>query len=101
MAKWADYAISRVRYNSMFTHIDSVEVADDSETFFGTQRTETRATVVFSLTVGRTYVSVPLSSDGNITKGASVGLVTVNGVTCNRTDSNSMGSDKLEKLPAF
>jgi hypothetical protein len=29
MAKWADYVITRVRFNAAGTHIDEVEAADD------------------------------------------------------------------------
>jgi hypothetical protein len=101
MAKWADYVIFRVRYNSAFTHIDAVEVADDTDTAFGPKRVETRASVIFNLAMGRTYITVPLSPEGNITKGANVTPVNVNGVTYIRTDANGLARDNLDNLPTF
>src|SRR5260221_14326182 len=59
MAKWADYVIFRVRFNTAGTHIDQVEVADDGESQFGPKRTETRATVVTNRKAGETPITAP------------------------------------------
>jgi len=103
MAKWADYVITRVRYNSAGTHIEQVEAADDGEDGIGTKRSESRATVLANIKARRTYVTAPPSKTdaGKVTKGAAVGTVVVNGTEYLRTDANKTARDNLDKLPTY
>ena len=103
MAKWADYVITRVRFNAAGTHIDEVEAADDGEDGIGTKRSEKRATVIANLKAKRTYVTAPPSKTetGKITKGAPVGIVVVNGTEYIRTDANKTARDNLDNLPTY
>jgi hypothetical protein len=102
MAKWADYLITRVRFNSAGTHIDQVEVADDEGDSIGTKRNELRTTVIAKLRAEQTYMTAPPSTQsGKVTKGASVGIVTVNGTEYIRTDANKTARDNLDNLPTY
>ena len=103
MAKWADYVITRVRFNTAGTHIDQVEVADDGENGIGTKRNEKRTTVIANIKAKKTYVTAPPSTteSGKITKGAPVGIVVVNGTEYIRTDANKTAKDNLDNLPTY
>jgi hypothetical protein len=103
MEKWADYVITRVRFNAAGTHIDEVEAANDSEGGIGTKRNEKRATVIANLKARKTYVTAPPSTTvtGNVTKGAPVGIVVVNGTEWIRTDANRTARDNLDNLPTY
>lgn len=103
MAKWADYLIIRVHFNTAGTHIDEVEIADDLDTSVGIKRNETRATVVANLKADKTYCTAPPSptNPGQVTKGALVRIVTVNRVDYVRTDANATARDNLDNLPTY
>lgn len=103
MAKWADYVITRVRFNAAGTHIDEVEVADDGEDSVGAKRDERRTTVIANLKAKKTYVTAPPSKTetGKITKGAPVGVVVVNATEYIRTDANKTARDNLDNLPTY
>lgn len=103
MAKWADYLITRVRFNSAGTHIDQVEVADDLGDKVGPKRTEKRGAVIANLAAKKTYVTAPPSVDqtANVTKGAAVSTVIVSGTEYIRTDANKTARDNLDNLPTF
>ena len=103
MAKWADYVITRVRFNSAGTHIDEVEVADDGESGIGAKRREKRATVIANLKARKTYVTAPPSKTepGQVTKGASVNVVVVNGSEYLRSDANKTARDNLDNLRVY
>lgn len=101
MAKWADYCISRVRYNSERTHIVKVEVAEDKGDSLGTTQEWLRGQVVSALERGKTFVTIVKGNDGKWRRGQDVHIVTVNGVKYIRTDRNARASDNLENLPEF
>lgn len=101
MAKWADYCISAVRYDSEHDHIDSVRVHPDNGDSIGSSSEWTRASVVSSIDSGKSFITITSGSDGKWHKGADVHIITVNGVRYLRTDNNSTGSDNLENLPEF
>lgn len=101
MAKWADYCISRVRYNSERTHIVKVEVYEDKGDTLGTAQDWLRSQAVSALERGKTFVTMVKGSDGKWRKGQDVHIVTVNGVRYVRTDRNTRASDNLENLQEF
>ena len=103
MAKWADYVITRVRYNSGGTHIDQVEAANDGDDGIGSKRIESRATVLANIKARKTYFTAPPSKTaaGMVTKGASVGMVLVSGTEYLRSDANKVARDNLDNLPTF
>lgn len=103
MAKWADFAIFRVRFNQAGTHIDQVEVADDGDSQFGPMRIETRATVVANRKAGKTYITAPPSPTqaGQVVRGAFVEVVLINRAEFLRTDADRTPRDNLDNLPRF
>jgi len=101
MAKWADYAISDVRYDDDHTHIVKVKVRKDKGDKFGPAEEWARKDVVSSIEGGTTFVTILKGSDGGWQKGQDVDIVTVKGVKYIRTDQNREESDNLENLPEF
>ena len=55
MAKWADYGISHVRYNSKKTHIDQVKVYEDNGDKLVNPSAWTRTKVLQYLNAGKTF----------------------------------------------
>ena len=100
MAKWADYCISAVRYNTERTHIVKVKVHIDNGDTIGNATEWTRSDVVTAIGAGKTFVTIT-STSGNWHKGEDVRSVTIGGVKYIRTDANSKASDNLGNLPEF
>jgi hypothetical protein len=57
MAKWADYAVYSVRFNSAHTHIDRVRAFPDLGESFGESIEFTRSEVVAKLDNNITFVT--------------------------------------------
>lgn len=101
MAKWADYCISRVRYNAEHSHIIKVEALADLGETLGSAQEMTRNDVISAIGNGKTFVTVTRNTAGNFAKGKDVHIITVNGVKYLRTDQNQRTADNLENLPEF
>jgi hypothetical protein len=100
MAKWADYCISRVRYNEKHSHIVKVEAMPDNGENLGAKVEFTREDVVAKIDRGITFVTITLS-EGKWKKGEDVRIVKINGVKYIRTDQNQKESDNLGALPEY
>lgn len=101
MAKWADYCISAVRYNSELTHIVMVSSCEDKGDSLGSFSEWTRVQVFSILETKKTFVTIYKGEDGKYKKGEDVRITTVNGVKYIRTDANSKAADNLGNLPEF
>jgi len=101
MAKWADYGISKVRYDEERTHIVKVKVREDRGDKLGPAEEWARKQVVSAIEGGTTFVTILEGSDGKWKKGQEVHIITVKGVKYIRTDQNAEASDNLENLPEF
>ena len=101
MAKWADYCISAVRYNSEHTHIVKVNACDDKGDSLGSSSEWARTQVVSTLEAGKTFVTIYKGEDGKYKKGEDVRIIPFNGVKYIRTDANSKAADNLGNLPEF
>ena len=101
MAKWADYGITKVRYNHQHTHIEKVKAREDNGDTFGAEQEYTRSQIVSAIEGGKTFITILKTSEGKWKKGQDVHIVTVNGVKYLRTDQNKTASDNLENLPEF
>lgn len=101
MEKWADYGISKVRYDSEQTHIVKVQVHEDKGDTFGAAAEWPRSRVVSAIERGTTFVTILKGADGKWQKGQDVHIITVDGVKYIRTDQNRRASDNLENLPEF
>jgi hypothetical protein len=101
MEKWADYGISKVRYNDDHSHIEKVKVHRDNGDSIGSPEEWSRSSVVSAIGNGNTFVTILESSDNKWTRGQDVHIVTINGIRYIRTDQNRKASDNLENLPEF
>lgn len=101
MAKWADYGISAVRYNSEHTHIVRVRAYPDTGESLGSLVEFERTTVVAKIKAGTTFVTIVLGADGKYRKGQPVYIIKVNGVEYIKTVDNGLPGDNLENLPEF
>lgn len=100
MAKWADFGVFRVKYDSDHAALVEVEVRADLGDNFGDARKMTRAEVITAIGEGRTFVTV-ISRDGKATKGADVRVITINGRKYIKSDSNDKKADNLGALPEY
>jgi hypothetical protein len=101
MAKWADYCISQVRYNSEHTHIVKVVACEDKGDTLGTSTEWTRLQVVSTLRMKKTFITIYKGEDGKYKKGEDVRIISINGVEYIRTDANNKAADNLGNLPEF
>lgn len=100
MAKWAEFAVTAVRYNDSGARITHVQArADDGESL-GQPATHARSQVIRRLENGTTYCTA-YRSNGKYTTGASVRVVTIDGEQFIRTDNNRTKKDNLGELPRF
>lgn len=101
MAKWADFVITKVKYNQDRTHIVEVEVQTDTgEAISNDPRRMARHEVVAAILQNTTFVTAYLR-DGKWQKGEDVRVVTIHGERFIRTDSNSVKADNLGELPEY
>lgn len=100
MAKWADFGVSRVKYNPEHTALAEVEVREDLGESFGNPQKMARTNVVAAIERGTTFITVT-SRDGKFMKGETVRVITVRGRKYLRTDNNSAESDNLGSLPEY
>lgn len=101
MTKWADFVVSKVKYNHDHTQIAEVEVrADTGESISSDPRRTSRQDVVSAILRGTTFVTAYLR-DGKWRKGEDVRVVTIQGVRHIRTDTNSIKADNLGALPEY
>ncbi len=100
-AKWADYAITAVRFNAAKTHIDEVKRRKDNGDKLGDATEASRASVVTSIKSGTTYCTATKDSDGKWQKGATVKVVEIDGVKFIKTKADAIKKDNLDELPTF
>ena len=101
MAKWADYLISAVRYNSDHTHIDQVRAHEDTGDSVGEGKIYDRQTIVDAINNDNTFVTIYKNNDGKWNKGQKVFVIKVNGTSYLKTVDNGKEEDNLENLPEF
>ena len=90
--KWADYLISKVRYNDKHTHITHV---------YGEGTSETGQWVVNKIDSGYTFYTIFKGDDGKWKKGQKVVKDRVNGTDYITTRPNGTSKDNLENLPEY
>ncbi|HEV2944033.1 MAG TPA: DUF3892 domain-containing protein [Solirubrobacteraceae bacterium] len=99
--KWADYLITKVRFNNAKTHIDEVEVRADNGDTAGAPTKTKRSTVVSKLEAGYTYCTATLGSNNKWQKGAKVKIYTYDGQKFIKTRADGVKKDNLDNLPTF
>lgn len=98
--KWADYCISAVSFNSGHTHIDKVKARKDLGEKLDAEIIYTRAEIVSAINAGNTFVTVVMSN-GSLSIGQPVFVVTINGVKFIKTVRDNTTKDNLDNLPEF
>jgi hypothetical protein len=101
MAKWADYLISAVRYNSNHTHIDQIKAHEDAGDSVKEGKIYNRQAIVDAINNGTTFITIFKNSDGKWNKGQKVYVIKVNGKSYLKTVDNGKEEDNLENLPEF
>jgi len=99
--KWADYLITKVRFNSAKTHIDEVEVRADNGDTAGSPTKIKRSTVISKLESNYTYCTATKGSDGKFQKGAAVKIYKYDGEKFIKTKADGIKKDNLDNLPTF
>jgi len=95
--KWADYLISKVRYNDRETHITKVLSHNDDGDTFGTSYETSRARVIEVLKAGYTFVTIYKNASGKYDRGAEVRVVRIEGIDYIRTDADATKKDNLRQ----
>lgn len=105
MAKWADYVITAVHFDTSKTHrthIDSVKVRRHVDGKLIDELVKTRGQVVALIEAGSTFVTAYYDAEkGHWTRGAKVEIVTLNGVKYLKTVADGTTKDNLDNLPEF
>jgi hypothetical protein len=100
LAKWADYLISKVRYNEQHTRIIKVIQHLDNDASVGGGTEVTRLDVVDNLKKGKTYCTIYWNNT-QWSKGDNVIPYKKDGEYFIRTDGNKIEQDNLGNLPEF
>lgn len=100
MAKWADYGISAIRYDSDDQYIDQVKVHEDKGDTIGASKNWSRKEVLSAMDDDKTFSTI-LKENEKWKKGQDVHIITVDGRRFLRTDANKKSKDNLEKLPKY
>jgi len=101
MAKWADYLISAVRYNSEHTHIIDLMAHEDTGESISAGKEYSRQAIIDGIKNGTTFVTIYKNDLAEYNKGQKVYVVNVNGVRYLKTVDNGKEEDNLENLPEF
>ena len=101
MTKWADYAISDVRFNGRHTHIDRVRARADNGETLGTPADHARADIISAIRNGVTYVTTFKTNEDKWNKGQPVYIIRVNGTEYIKTVDNGKPVDNLDNLPEY
>ncbi len=99
--KWADYVITRVRFNAAGTHIENVETYEHSGTSLTNQGSRTRSSVVSAIDSGTSFCTATKNSNGTYSYGAIVKVMTIDGERFIKTKSDKVKNDNLDNLPTF
>ncbi|MEN6411841.1 MAG: DUF3892 domain-containing protein [Veillonellales bacterium] len=102
MAKWADYLISAVRYDTSSNgrHISHFRVHSDGGESVGTATTWTKNQVVVSINSGQSFKTIYKKAD-EWHMGEDVRGIVIDDEYFLRTDANRIKADNLGELPEF
>ena len=101
MAKWADYLISAVKYDSDHEKIISVKTHEDKGDTVGDSYIEIRSKVVSNIENGYSYCTILKTNDKKWKKGEDIHIVKIDDEKFIRTDRNETKKDNLGNLPEF
>lgn len=96
--KWADYAITAVRYSAGRSHITHVEIRADNDSSLGPPAEWARQDVVAAISRGLSFVTA-YRAGASFSRGATVEIVAIGNEYFLRTDRNYLRADNLGQLP--
>ena len=100
MEKWADYLVTKVRFEQDRRHIRHVRVRQEGMHGLEPEREFTRAELVRSIDYGRTFVTAFLDAEkSTFQKGGQLRIVDVDGAKYVRVDENKVKKDDLGGIP--
>lgn len=98
--KWADYLISKVRYDENHNHITDLFIHKDAGVKVKAGDTYSRQSVVDVITKGASFNTI-YKENSTWKNGAKVEIVRIDNENYLRTDSNNVKKDNLGELPEF
>ena len=101
MTKWADYAITSVKFKKEKRHIEQVKIREDGGEKLGSEQIVFRSKVVSLLDSGKTIVTAYKNNLNKWQRGDDVSVVEIRGIKFIRTDGNNIEEDNLGELPEF
>ena len=101
MVKWADYAITAVKFKKEKQHIEQVKIRQDDGDNLTNEQIITRMDVVNLLKNKKTFVTTYKNDAKKWTRGDDVSIVEIKGIKFIRTDGNTIEEDNLGELPEF
>ncbi|AMG59246.1 DUF3892 domain-containing protein [Pantoea vagans] len=99
--KWADYLISKVRYNDKHTHITDVMVHVDNGDTVGNGTSYKREWVIEKINSKNSFCTIFKDADDKWKKGQEVIKDRVNGGDYITKKPNGSAKDNLENLPEY
>lgn len=102
MSKWADFVITKVKYDKNHNYIEDVErLRDNGTSNLSDKKVKSRSVIINAIKDGFTYVTAFKTSEGNLKKGSIVKIIKINGIEYIKTEENNIERDNLENLPEF
>jgi hypothetical protein len=100
LPKWADYGISKVKYDDKHKHIVEVKRLKDLGENFGPEESWSRVSVINDINNNITYTTIVMK-DNKWTKGAKVIVEAVNGYYYIKTVPDNTETDNLGNLEEY
>jgi len=102
MAKWADYLVSKVRYNEEHQHIDQIKVHEDDGSENVTASTIwNRNDLILKIKKGNKAVTIYKDENGSYKKGDTIEVVSIENHEYIKTVGDKIKKDNLGELPEF
>ena len=99
VVKWADFGITRVRYDEARTRIVELEVRQEEGPIFGHAQRWQRHHLIGDIGKSLSLVTLAEVQESHFKKGQMVHLVTVDSEVYVRVDEEPVPADNLGKLP--
>lgn len=98
--KWADYLISKVRYDENHNYITDLFIHEDSDDNAEAGKAYPRQSVVNAILKGTSFNTI-YQETSKWKNGAKIEVVVIDNKNYLRTDSNKIKKDNLGELPEF
>lgn len=98
--KWADYCVSKVKYNSRRTHIDSVIAVVDLGEKLGESKEMPRSEVIEKISSGKSFITMTLGAT-RWNKGQLLKVVKIGGTEFIKTTADQNTADNLGELSEY